>query len=209
MLQWEGCTLSFHLCFRGQDWSKLMLVQLTAARVTVLAIWDDFQPAFGMQFIRFIRCMLNGTHFPLTVLRMCNWGTISAPSYFAQVTPTDTCFGNLFSVLFFQNPNNTCLQGERRWQVRQQREEEKEQIRGELLKRHVTENPTEATKSPSSCILHVVYPSPVQVFFSSAGICHLCPSITPAQFTGLFHPRTLMGASLLVLGRLFSNTSMK
>lgn len=121
MLQGEGCTLFFHLCLRGQDWSKSVLVQLTTPRVTFLAIWDDFQPAFGM--LRFIRCMLNGTRFPLTVLRMCNWGTNSAPSYFAQATPTDTCFGNLFSVLFFQNPNTTCLQGERRWRARQRREE--------------------------------------------------------------------------------------
>lgn len=150
--------------------------------------------------LRFIRCMLNGTHFPLTVLRMCNWGTISAPSYFAQVTPTDTCFGNLFSVMFFQNPNTTCLQGERRWQVRQQREAEKEQIRGERLKRH--------RSNQISFILHTscrisFTSSSFLLFIPSAGICHLCLSITPAQLTGLFHPRTLMGASLLVLGMTF------
>lgn len=133
--------------------------------------------------LRFIRCVLNGTHFPLTVLRMCNWGTISAPSYFAQVTPTDTCFGNLFSVTFFQNPNTTCLQGERRWQVRQQREAGKEQIRGECLKRH--------RSNQISFVLHTscrisFTSSSFLLFIPSAGICHLCLSITPAQFTGFF-----------------------
>lgn len=39
--------------------------------------------------------------------------------------------------------------------------------------------------------------SSFRLFKTSAGICHLCLCITPAQFTGLLYPR------------LFSNTSMK
>lgn len=85
-------------------------------------------------------------------------------------------------------------------------------IRGERLKRHVTQNPTEATKSPSSCKLHVVYPSPVQVLFSSF------PQLESVICACLSHLHSSRGFFTLGLSwehhylswvGLFSNTSIK